>query len=234
MIKLLGVLFVIVGFALKLNPIGIVIIAGILTGMLGGMNIVKILQTLGSTFVDNRYMSLFIMMLPIIATLERNGLKEISTRFIAKIKQATPGKVTLGYGIFRVIFAAFNVSFGGVVGFVRPIIYPMATGTLINKFGKVKDEDAEEIKAVGAREENIAWFFGQVLFIADSGILLVKGTLDPLGYTITPLKAVEAEIPVTIISIILSGILLNIMDKKMLRKYTTQADNKSQSEVAEK
>ena len=31
------------------------------------------------------------------------------------------------YGVFRLVFAAFNVSFGGVAGFVRPIVLPMAT-----------------------------------------------------------------------------------------------------------
>ena len=37
------------------------------------------------------------------------------------------------YGIFRMIFAAFNVSFGGVAGFCRLIILPMALGTIESK-----------------------------------------------------------------------------------------------------
>lgn len=220
MIRLIGVLIVVIGFALKLNPIGIVLVAGISTGLVGGMSITTILVTLGKTFVANRYMSLFLILLPIIASLERNGLKEVATKFIGKIKQATPGGVILSYGVIRVFIAAFNISLGGVVGFVRPVIYPMATGSIKNKYGKIEDEDAEEIKSMSAAEENIAWFFGQVLFIAGPGLLLVKSILDPAGYTITPLKAVQAEIPVAIIAVIVSGIALYLQDKKMIKKYT--------------
>ncbi len=34
------------------------------------------------------------------------------------------------YGLMRVVFAAFNVSFGGVAGFVRPVIMPMTIGAI--------------------------------------------------------------------------------------------------------
>ncbi|SHF33690.1 Uncharacterized membrane protein [Caldanaerobius fijiensis DSM 17918] len=219
MIKLIGVLIVILGFAFKFDAIGIVIVAGIVTGLVGGLDIVKILETLGSTFVANRYMSLFIMLLPVIAALERNGLRETATKFISKIKQATPGRVILSYGIIRIIIAAFNISLGGVVGFIRPVIQPMAVGSIVNRAGKIDEEDLEDIKAMGAAQENVSWFFGQVLFIAGAGILLVKSTLDQLGYKVTPLKAVEAEIPVAISAMIVSAIFLYIRDKKFIKKY---------------
>lgn len=233
MIKLIGVLIVIIGFALKLNPIGIVLVAGISTGIVGGMNINTILVTLGKTFVANRYMSLFLILLPIIASLERNGLKEVATKFIGKIKQATPGGVILSYGVIRLFIAAFNISLGGVVGFVRPVIYPMATGSIKNKYGRIEDEDAEEIKSMGAAQENVSWFFGQVLFIAGPGILLVKGILDQAGYPVKPLKAVQAEIPVAIIALIVSGIVLYLQDKKMIKKYKSPivTGKKNNSEV---
>lgn len=229
MIKLIGVLIVILGFAFKFDAIGIVIVAGIVTGLVGGLNIVKILETLGSTFVANRYMSLFIMLLPVIAALERNGLRETATKFISKIKQATPGRVILSYGIIRMIIAAFNISLGGVVGFIRPVIQPMAVGSIVNRAGKIEEEDLEDIKAMGAAQENVSWFFGQVLFIAGAGILLVKGTLDQLGYKVTPLKAVEAEIPVAISAMIVSAIFLYIRDRKFIKKYFKETSIKQKS-----
>jgi uncharacterized membrane protein len=57
MIKLIGVLIVIVGFALRINPIAIVLSAGIVTGLVGHMSIVKILETIGKTFIVNRNIS---------------------------------------------------------------------------------------------------------------------------------------------------------------------------------
>ena len=57
-LKLLGILVVIVGFALKLDNILIIVIASIVTAIVGGIGPVALLQTVGSTFVANRSMSL--------------------------------------------------------------------------------------------------------------------------------------------------------------------------------
>jgi uncharacterized membrane protein len=219
-IKLIGVLIIVVGFALKLNSIGIVMTAGIVTGLVGGLSLGDILRTLGSTFVANRYMSIFLMLLPVVAVLERNGLKETAAKLIGKIKNASPGKVIISYGVIRTILAAFNVSFGGVAGFVRPVIYPMAVGSIENTGQKLSEEDADDIKGMAAASENVTWFFGQVLFIAGAGVLLVKGTLEQLGYEIVPLECVKAEIPVCILAIVVSSIYFSVIDKKIMKKYS--------------
>lgn len=219
MIKLIGILIIVIGFALKLDSIGIVMISGIVTGLVGGMDITQILTTLGKTFVDNRYMSLFLIILPVVGVLERNGLKETAGKFIGKLESATPGKIAIIYTVVRGILAAFNVNFGGVAGFIRPVIYPMSVGTIENKGKKIDPKDADEIKAMDSAAENISWFFGQVLFIAGAAVLLVKGTLDSLNYEVDPLKCVKAEIPVLIIAIIVSSIYFRIIDKRIMKKY---------------
>ena len=66
MIKLIGILVVILGFVLKIETLFTVLVAGIATGLVAGMDIVEILNTLGQSFVDNRAVSLFIMTLPVI------------------------------------------------------------------------------------------------------------------------------------------------------------------------
>lgn len=80
----------------------------------------------------------------------------------------------------RSIFAAFNVGFGGVAGFVRPIIMPMATGAIESKGETPNEEHVEALKGMASGMENIAWFFCQVLFIGGAGGLLVQSTLEPL------------------------------------------------------
>ncbi len=113
MIKLIGVVIVIVGFALNLNNIAIILVAGFVTGLVGGMDLIKILETIGSSFVANRGMAIFIMIMFVTGTLERNGLREMAAKLIAKIKNATAGIVIAAYGVLRLILAAFNVSLGG-------------------------------------------------------------------------------------------------------------------------
>lgn len=72
---LLGILVVIVGFALKLDAILIIFVAAIVTALAGGIGIDGFLTTLGSSFVSNRSMAVFIIILLVVGTLERNGLK---------------------------------------------------------------------------------------------------------------------------------------------------------------
>lgn len=121
LLKLLGILIVIVGFALKLDSILIILAAAIVTAFVGGLGPVNMLETLGSSFVANRSMAIFILIMLVTGTLERNGLKDAAAKLIGKIKGASAGAVIGAYGVMRGIFAAFNVSFGGVAGFVRPI-----------------------------------------------------------------------------------------------------------------
>jgi len=228
MIKLIGILIVVVGFALKFNPIAIVMAAGFVTAMVGGMAIPVFLETLGKTFIANRYMALFMLMVPVIGFIERNGLKLTAAKAIAKIKSATPVKVIMTYGVVRSFFAAFNVSFGGVAGFVRPVITPMAVGSIEKDGNIIEEKDEEDIKGMGAAIENVAWFYGQVLFLAGAGLLLVKGTLDPLGYEVDPITAVKSEIPVLIFGLIAAGIYFTLINNKMMKKYkkTDKGGNK--------
>lgn len=84
MIKLIGVFIVIIGFALNLNPIAIIIVSAIVTAFTGGIGAVGLLSTLGNAFVNNRSMCIFIAVMFITGTLERNGLKAAATKLISK------------------------------------------------------------------------------------------------------------------------------------------------------
>lgn len=126
LIKLLGVLIVIVGFALKLDSILIIFLALITTGIVGGLGVGGLLETIGTNFVANRSMAIFMMILLVTGTLERNGLREAAANLIKKVKSATAGKLIAVYGVLNGLFGAFNVGFGGVAGFIRPVLLPMA------------------------------------------------------------------------------------------------------------
>lgn len=94
-IRLIGILIVIVGFALKLDSILIIFLAAVTTALAGGLGITGLLDTLGSNFVSNRSMAIFIIILFVTGTLERNGLREAAAAFIRKFKNVTAGKLVL-------------------------------------------------------------------------------------------------------------------------------------------
>lgn len=173
-LKLIGIVIVIVGFALKLDSILIIFLAAVSTALVGGLGVGGLLENLGSNFVSNRSMAIFIIILLVTGTLERNGLREAAADFIRKFKNVTVGKLVCIYGAMRSFFGAFNVGFGGVAGFIRPVLLPMAEGA-ISEDDEPADEDyIEEAKGMASAMENISWFFFQVLFVGGSGGLLVR------------------------------------------------------------
>jgi len=66
MLVLLGVLVVVVGFALRLNPMLVVTVAGLITGLLGGMSVHEILDAFGTGFAGSRSIAIFLLVLPVI------------------------------------------------------------------------------------------------------------------------------------------------------------------------
>jgi len=219
LIKLLGIVVVIVGFILKLEPILIVLLGIIVTAIVSLMDPITLLGNIGSSFVNNRNMAIFILILLVTGTMERNGLRESAAKLIGKIRGATPGKVISAYGIMRGFFAIFNVNFGGVAAFVRPVIMPMAVGSIEGKGERLHEKYLDEVKGMSAGMENSAWFFWQVLFISGSGNLLVQSTLRGLGYEVELFDLVRVVIPVAIFAMVWSMVYFNIRDRMLRKKY---------------
>lgn len=67
--------------------------------------------------------------------------------------------------------------------------------------------------------ENVAWFFGQVLFVGTSGAILVKTTLAPLGYDVDLLQLAIIEIPVALIAVGVTAAYYIIKDARLRRKF---------------
>lgn len=219
LIKLLGIVIVILGFALKKEPILIIVCAALVTAVVGKLGPIGLLETFGSVFVANRTMTIFIIVMLVTGTMERNGLKEAASNLISKVKGATPGSIVGTYGIIRGAFGAFNVGIGGIAGFVRPVLMPMATGAIEVK-GKTPDEDhIEVVKGMAAGIENISWFFCQVLFVGGSGGLLVQSTLAGLGYEVKLLDLAKVEVPVAIFAVAVGVVYYYLKDKRLIKKY---------------
>ena len=214
LLKLLGILIVVIGFVLKLDSILIIMIAAIVTALVAGMDPV------GSSFVANRSMCVFVMVMVVTGTLERNGLKQAAANLMKKFKNASAGVVLAIYGVFRLVFAAFNVSFGGVAGFVRPIVLPMATAAAKKNGKKISEKYEENLKGMASGMENIAWFFGQVLFVGTSGMILVQSTLAGLGYNVELVDLMKVQIPVAIIAVAVAIVYYYLKDKQLSRKET--------------
>lgn len=218
-LKLLGILIVVVGFILKLDSILIIMVAAIVTALVSGIDVVTFLQTLGSSFVSNRSMCTFIIVLVLTGTLERNGLKQAAADLMAKFKNASAGLIIGIYGIIRLIFGAFNISVGGAASFIRPIVMPMAQAIVEKNGHPIQEEYLEQLKGMSSAMDNVAWFFGQVLFVGTSGMLLVQSTLADLGYQVELIDLASVQIPVALIATACAIVYYFLKDKKLAKKY---------------
>ncbi len=95
MIKLIGILIVVIGFILKIDTLFTVLLAGVATGIVAGLDFNQIFTILGDSFVSNRGVSLFILTLPVIGVLERYGLKQRAVSLIEKLKDLQQEKYLL-------------------------------------------------------------------------------------------------------------------------------------------
>lgn len=216
---LIGILIIIIGFVLKLDTIAVVVSAGVVTGLVSGMSISEILTTLGDSFVANRTTCLFMLTIPIIGLCERYGLKSKAIDLIKKAKGLSTGALLSGYTFIREVCIAMGVVLGGHPQFVRPLIEPMAEGASVAKYGELDEKDLDKVKAYSAAADNIGNFFGQNVFMANSGVLLILGALSSLGIEADALEIAKASIPVAIIAFILAIVQNYLFDRSLKRKY---------------
>lgn len=229
--ELIGILMIIVGFALKWDTIAVVVAAGISTGLVAKMNPIEILDTLGTAFVSNRVTCLFLITIPVIGLCERYGLKAKAVMLIKKATNLSVGTLLSGYTLIRKITIGMGVTLGGHPQFVRPLVSPMAEGAAIAKYGeKIEEKDMEKIRAYAAASDNIGNFFAQNVFMANSGVLLIASTLEGIGMPVDTLQIAKMSIPVAVISFVLWVTQNMWFDKRLKQKYAAKVNEKLRGE----
>jgi len=218
-LKLIGIILIMVGFLLKLDTIAIIIIAAFTTALISGLSLEEFLATLGEAFVNNRLVSIFFLTLPMIGLSESHGLKQQAVKLIQRVKGLTTGKFLTIYLLIRELSGFLSLRLGGHPEFVRPLVHPMAEASAEAKYGELDEKTKEEIKARAAATENFGNFFAQNTFVAASGVLLIAGSLESLGYPAPAASIAKASLPVAIIMLIIGIIYNAIFDRKLNRRF---------------
>lgn len=219
-LPLAGILIVVIGFWLRFNPMLVVTVAAVATGLLGGMDIVAVISALGKAFNDNRIIAVVWIVLPIVGLLERYGLQERAATVIRKIKAATAGRLLLIYLAVRQATAALGLtSVAGHAQTVRPLVAPMAEAAgETRKGGELDEESVERVKAMSAATDNVGLFFGEDIFIAIGSIVLIQATLAGYGYELRPIDLAIWAIPTAIAAFLIHGFRLLRFDRHLRRR----------------
>lgn len=216
MLPLIGILIVIAGFALRLNPLLVVATAAIATGLAAGHAFVAVVSSFGKAFIDSRSVAVVWLALPVIGLLEQSGLKEQARIVISRIHAATTGRLLLAYLALRQITSALGLtSLGGHPQMVRPLIAPMAEAAAENRWGELPERTRNRVRAHAAAVDNVGVFFGEDIFIAIGSILLIRGFLDQSGIHVEPTSLAVWAIPTAVCAFVIHGTRVLLLDRAL-------------------
>lgn len=219
MLTLLGVATVVVGFAVRLNPLLVVTLAAFVTGIAAGLTPIAVLEAFGKAFNDNRFVTAAYLVLPVIGVVERAGLQERARALIARFRGVSVGPFLIGYLAFRQITSALGLtSIAGHAQSVRPMVAPMAEGAVEAQTGPLDEPTRQDVRAMASATDNIGLFFGEDIFIAIGSILLMVGFLATSGIVIDPLHLSLWAIPTAIVAFILHAARLLLFDRRLRRR----------------
>ncbi|AEM85242.1 DUF969 domain-containing protein [Streptomyces violaceusniger] len=217
MIVLLGVLVVILGFATRRNPLLVVGVAGIATGLLAKLSPQEILAAFGDGFASSRSVTIFVITLPVIGLLERNGLQEQARTLIGRLGKLTTGRFLALYLALRQLTAALGLtSIGGPAQSVRPMVAPMAEGAAERRHGPLPERVRERVRSYSASADTVGLFFGEDCFLAIGSILLITGFVNTTYHThLEPLQLALWAIPTAVCAFLIHGFRLLRLDRSL-------------------
>jgi uncharacterized membrane protein len=206
-LPLLGVLVVVVGFALRFNPVPVVVLAGIVSGLAAGKSIGDILALIGNSFVSERALLLFVLTLPAIGVLERAGLREHVSNWIGTLRGLTLARLLMAYLAVRQILAMLGLyDVAGHAQTVRPLLAPMAEGAAEKRGTPLNTQERNDVRAFSAATDNIGRFFGEDVFIALGAVLLIQGFYAQHGIELEPLQIALWALPTAIAAFVIHAI----------------------------
>ncbi|WP_276640358.1 DUF969 domain-containing protein [Siccibacter turicensis] len=218
---LMGIATIVVGFLLRFNPVLVVIVAGLVTGLTAHMPFVLILEKLGEGFMNTRNLP-FILLIPlaVIGLLERHGLKERAQAWIAHIRSATAGRLLIVYLFVREATAALGLtSLGGHPQMVRPLLAPMAEGAAEKHYGDLPGAVRYRLRAMSAATDNVGLFFGEDIFVAFGAIIFMHNfMLESGGIQTEPLHIALWGIPTALCAFAIHATRLWRLDKHLERE----------------
>lgn len=215
-LPLLGILVVVAGFALRLNPMLVVTASAFVTGFLAGKGPIEIVEIFGKAFNDNRIIAIVWIVLPAIGMLERYGLQQRARAVILGFRNATVGKLLILYLVYRQITAAIGLhSTAGQAQTVRPLVAPMALAAAEKQHGELDEATSERVKAMAAATDNVGLFFGEDIFFAIGSIVLIQATLATYKIDLTPLELAIWAIPSALAAFLIHGFRLLLLDRKL-------------------
>jgi len=222
---LLGVAVVVTGFALRLNPVLVVVVAGITSGVASGMSVGDLLALLGTSFISNRVLLLFVLTLPIIGLVERHGLRERAQAWILGFRKLSLARLLVAYLAFRQLLSMFGLyDIAGHAQTVRPLIAPMAEQAAARD-APIDEAERMRVRALAAATDNIGRFFGEDVFLAFAGVLLIQRFFESQGIHLEPFAISIWALPTAVAAFVIHALRI-VWVQRNLKRAPTEPDGR--------
>jgi uncharacterized membrane protein len=213
---LLGVLVVVVGFVLRWNPVAVVVAAGLTSGIAAGKPLPDLLALIGESFLSQRSLSLVMLTLPVIGTLEWAGLREQARRWITGFRGLTLARLLISYLGLRQILSMFGLTnVAGHAQTVRPLIAPMSEAAIELSAGTMTPDQRQRVLALTAATDNVGLFFGEDVFIALGAVLLIQGFYAENGLHFEPLEIALWALPTAFAAFVIHATRLWLFQRRL-------------------
>ena len=219
MLILLGVVVIVIGFSIRLNPLLVVVLAALTSGWFAGLSPLAVIAAFGKAFNDNRFVSTAYLVLPLVGVLERAGLREQASRIIAGLRGVSVGRLLIGYMIFRQATTAVGLMpIAGQAQTIRPLVAPMAETAAEVRDGPPEAETRYAIRAMAAATDNVAVFFSEDIFVAMGSVLLMVGFLTSSNIVLDPIRLSVWAIPTALAAFAIHAARLMLFDRRLARR----------------
>lgn len=216
---LLGVAVVVAGFALRRNPVLVVVVAGMTSGLAAGISLPDLLALLGRTFVENRVLLLFVLTLPVIGLLEHFGLRERARIWITGFRGLTLARFQTSYlGLRQLLSMVGLTHVAGHPQTVRPLVAPMSEAAAERTLGPLTDKERDTVRASAAATDNVGLFFGEDVFMAFGAVLLIQGFYARNGIVLEPLAISLWALPTALAAFVIHGIRVHLLQRRLERE----------------
>ena len=220
---LLGVAVVVIGFVRRINPVLVVVSAGVVSGLAAGKSPGDLLALFGTALINNRSLMLFTLVLPVIGVLERAGLRERARAWILGFARLTLARLLIAYlGLRQLLSMVGLYTVAGHPQTVRPLLAPMSEATATRTMGPLDDDARERIRALAAATDNVGVFFGEDVFLAFGAVLLIQRFYDERGLHLDPTTIALWALPTALAAFAIHAVRIVVFQRRLARRLAAR------------
>jgi len=159
-----------------------------------------------------------VLTLPVVGLLERYGLRERAQAWIAGFRSMTLARLLIAYLGLRQLLSMFGlIDLAGHAQTVRPLLAPMSEAAA-GADEPIDDATRDRVRALAAATDNIGRFFGEDVFLAFGGVLLIQGFYDRQGIHLEPLSIALWALPTALAAFVIHAIRIAWFQRGLARR----------------